>query len=88
VPLGKTGRTRDGRPSHVGEHEEVVRRFFEEMCNGRRNELAPELFTADYRMHDPQVPGVEGPEGMAAAVKTYQDGVNGHWQIEEVGSQS
>ena len=25
-------------------NEDVVRRYFEEMCNGRKNELAPELF--------------------------------------------
>ena len=34
----------------------VVRRFYEQMCNERKNELAPELFAADHVMHDPQVP--------------------------------
>jgi steroid delta-isomerase-like uncharacterized protein len=64
--------------------EAVVRRFYEQMNNGRKNELASELFTADHVMHDPQVPAGVGPEGMAGIVKTYQDGVNGHWQIEEI----
>ena len=36
--------------------EAVVRRFYEQMNNERKNELAAELFTADHRMHDPQVP--------------------------------
>jgi steroid delta-isomerase-like uncharacterized protein len=64
--------------------EAVVRRFYEEMCNGRRNDLAPELFAGEHVLHDPQVPAEEGPEGMAAVVSTYQQGVEGHWGIEEI----
>jgi steroid delta-isomerase-like uncharacterized protein len=64
--------------------EAVVRRFYEEMCNGRRNELAPELFAADHRFHDPQVPAADGPQGVADAVSTYQESVDGHWSIEEL----
>ena len=43
------------------EDEAVVRRFYEEMNNGRKNELAAELFTADHAFHDPQVPRRDGP---------------------------
>src|SRR2546423_15173840 len=64
--------------------EEVVRRFYEEMCNGRKNEIAGELFTSGHRMHDPQVPAGEGPQGMADVVSTYQQGVDGHWRIDEL----
>src|SRR4051794_5866383 len=64
--------------------EAVVRRFYEQMCNERKNELAPELFTADHVMHDPQVPAGTGPDGVAAVVSTYQEGVEGHWAIEEI----
>jgi steroid delta-isomerase-like uncharacterized protein len=64
--------------------EGVVRRFFEEMCNGRKIELAPELFTADHTFHDPQVPGAPGPQGMVETISTYQKGVNGNWGIEEM----
>ena len=35
-------------------------------------------------MHDPQVPCGPGPQGIADVVKVYQDGVDGHWQIEEL----
>ena len=66
------------------ENEAVVRRFYEEMNNGRKNELAVELFTADHMMHDPQVPAADGPEGVAAVVSTYQTGVNGHWEINDI----
>ena len=64
--------------------EAVVRRFYEQMCNERKNDLAPELFTADHVMHDPQVPAGPGPEGMAAVISTYQTNVEGHWGIEEI----
>jgi ketosteroid isomerase-like protein len=32
------------------QNEATVRRFYEEMCNGRRNDLAPELFSAGDRV--------------------------------------
>jgi len=64
--------------------EATVRRFFEEMNNGRKNHLAPELFTADHRFHDPQVPGGVGPKGMVDVVTPYQTAVEGHWQVEEI----
>src|SRR5438067_4672273 len=64
--------------------EAVVRRFYEQMCNERKNDLAPELFTADHKMHDPQVPCADGPAGIAEVVSVYQKGVEGHWGIEEI----
>jgi len=65
--------------------EAVVRRFYEQMNNDRKLELAPELFTADHVLHDPQIPDAPtGPDGMAAVVSVYQNGVDGHWQIEEL----
>lgn len=64
--------------------EAVVRRFYEEMNNGRKNELAGELFTDDHVLHDSQVPAGPGPSGVAEAVAVYQQGLDGHWQIEEI----
>ncbi|HEX4820196.1 MAG TPA: ester cyclase [Acidimicrobiales bacterium] len=66
------------------ENEAVVRRFYEQMCNERKNELAGELFTEDHIMHDPQVPAGAGPQGMVDVVSVYQKGVEGHWGIEEL----
>jgi steroid delta-isomerase-like uncharacterized protein len=68
----------------AAENTALARRFFEEFCNGRRRDLAQALMTPDFVYHDPQVPDVTGPEGMADAVAVYQDGLNGHWQIEEI----
>ena len=64
--------------------EAVVRRFYEEMNNDRKNEIAEELFSSDHEMHDPQVPGGPGPAGMSAVISAYQDGVDGHWTVEEM----
>jgi steroid delta-isomerase-like uncharacterized protein len=64
--------------------EAVVRRFYEQMNNERKNELAADLFSSDHQFHDPQVPFPPGPDGVAAVVEVYQKGVNGHWQIEEI----
>jgi len=64
--------------------EAVVRRYYEQMCTERKNELAAEIFTADHTMHDPQVPAGVGPEAMAEVVSAYQKGVEGHWGIEEI----
>jgi steroid delta-isomerase-like uncharacterized protein len=66
------------------ENEAVVRRFYEEMNNGRKNDLAADLFTADHRFHDPQVTAADGPQGVADAVSVYQEGVDGHWEIEDI----
>ena len=66
------------------ENEAVVRRFYEEMNNDRKNELAPDLFTADHQFHDPQVQAGPGPQAVADVVSVYQDGVEGHWQIEDI----
>ena len=66
------------------ENEAVVRRFYEQMCNERKNELAPELFAADHKFHDPQVPTPDGPDGVTQAVSAYQEGVEGHWDIDDI----
>jgi steroid delta-isomerase-like uncharacterized protein len=64
---------------------ELAKRFFEEMCNQRRLDIAAEIMTPDFRYHDPNVPtDASGPEAMAAVVKVYQDGVEGHWGVEEI----
>jgi hypothetical protein len=47
------------------ENERVVMRFFEEVCNGRKLDVAEQLFSADHVYHDPSSPWVgPGPDGM------------------------
>jgi hypothetical protein len=62
----------------------VVRRFYDDMCTGRKRDLAEELFTPDHVMHDPQVPSEPGPRGMANVVSVYQQAADGRWTIEEI----
>lgn len=64
--------------------EAVVRRFYEDMCTGRKLDLAEELFASDHVMHDPQVPSERGPRGMADMVSVYQQGADGRWTVEEI----
>jgi steroid delta-isomerase-like uncharacterized protein len=66
------------------ENEALVRRFFEEFCNGRRTEVADEIVAGDYVSHGPQAPPAEDPEGVKARVSVYQDSLDGHWDVQEV----
>jgi steroid delta-isomerase-like uncharacterized protein len=67
------------------QNEQLARRFFDELCNGRRLDIAAEIMTADHVYHDPQSPPSEpGPEGMADTVRIYQDTLAGHWQVNEI----
>jgi steroid delta-isomerase-like uncharacterized protein len=66
------------------EGEGLVRRFFEDFCNGGRGELAEKLVTDDYVSHGPQAPPAEGPDGVRARVGVYQDALDGHWTVDEI----
>ncbi|HEV3228925.1 MAG TPA: ester cyclase [Solirubrobacteraceae bacterium] len=67
------------------ENEALARRFFEEMCNGRKLELADEILAPDHRYHDAQSPPSEpGPEGMKQIVAIYADGLDGRWEVHDV----
>ena len=66
------------------ENEELVRRFFEEFCNGRRGEVADEIVASDFISHGPQAPPAAGPDGVRARVGLYQESVDGHWNVKEI----
>jgi steroid delta-isomerase-like uncharacterized protein len=66
------------------ENELLVRRFFEEFCNGRRAEVADEIVADDYVSHGPHAPPAEGPDGVRTRVGLYQESVDGHWDVQEV----
>ena len=66
------------------ENEALVHRFFDEMCNARKLDVADEILSDDHEYMDPHSPPAErGPEGMKAIVRIYQDELEGHWQVEE-----
>jgi steroid delta-isomerase-like uncharacterized protein len=66
------------------ENEALVRRFFEEFCNGRRGEVADQVIADDYVSHGPQAPPAQGPDGVRDRVGLYQDAVDGHWDVQEM----
>jgi steroid delta-isomerase-like uncharacterized protein len=65
-------------------NEELVRRFFEDFCTGRRAELAEQLIAEDYVAHGPQAPPAHGPDGVRQRVGLYQDAVDGQWHVQEL----
>jgi predicted ester cyclase len=66
------------------ENEKIVRRFFEELCNGRRGEVADEIIDPEFVSHGPQAPPATGPDGVRARVGVYQDTLAGQWDVREV----
>lgn len=68
------------------DNEQLVRRFFEELCNARQSAVADELVASDYVSHGPQAPPAQGPDGVRARVAVYQDALDGHWQVNELHS--
>ena len=64
----------------------LVDRFYEEFCNGRKLDLASELFTAEHAYHDPSSPWVgPGPAGMQQLIGTYQSAFgDAHWHVDEM----
>jgi steroid delta-isomerase-like uncharacterized protein len=67
-----------------GDNETLVLRFFDEMCNARKLDVANEILTDDHEYVDPHSPPADrGPDGMKAIVRVYQDDLDGHWHVEE-----
>lgn len=63
----------------------VVRRFFEEVCNGRNLAVADELFSASHAYHDPFIPTGPGPEGMQQVIAPYHAAFSdAHWTVDEM----
>lgn len=68
------------------QNKTVVRRWFEEVCNGRKAAVADAIFTSDHQYHDPSSPGIAvGPEGMKHLAATYYTAFgDAHWTIDEM----
>jgi steroid delta-isomerase-like uncharacterized protein len=66
-------------------NQALVRRFFDEVCNGRKLAVADELFSKTHAYHDPQTPTGPGPQGMRDVIAAYQNAFEGaHWDVEEM----
>ena len=66
------------------QNKNLVRRFFDEMCNQRKLNIADELFASNHEYHDPQNPTPPGPEGMKQVISAYQTAFpDAHWHVVE-----
>jgi len=65
-------------------NQKLALRYFEEVCNGRKLNVADEIFAADHAHHDPSSPFAgPGPDGMKKLVSIYQTGFpDAHWAVE------
>jgi predicted SnoaL-like aldol condensation-catalyzing enzyme len=62
----------------------LVTRFFEEVCNGRKLDVADQIFSSSHAYHDPQIPTGPGPLGMKQVISTYQKAyADARWTVEE-----
>ena len=68
------------------ENKAIVQRFFEEVCNAKKLDVADELFTADHTYHDPSIPGVPpGPVGMKQTIAVYQTSLpDAFWHVDDM----
>lgn len=66
------------------DNRELARRFFEDLCTKRQNDLASVLLAPDVVLHDPQIPNVRGLQAAVETFAVYQEGFDGVWTIEEI----
>ena len=66
-------------------NKELVRRFFDEVCNGVKLDVADTLFTADHTYHDPIIRAERGPEGVKRVVAPLHPAFSDvRWTIDEM----
>lgn len=69
----------------ASDNEALVRRYYDEVLNGRRPELVDELAVEDYVEHDPFPGQGNGRDHLRARVELLLDGLNPvHFTIEDV----
>jgi steroid delta-isomerase-like uncharacterized protein len=84
TPVKSASQNLKGRTSMSEQNKELVRRFFEDMCNGRQLALADQLFAPGHVYHDPSSSWVgTGPAGMRDLIGTYHRGVSdARWEVQ------
>ena len=65
-------------------NEEIVRRLYEEILNGRQWESMSDVIAADHSLRDPSSPPADGPDGFAEHARMYADAFEAHWAIEDM----
>ena len=63
----------------------LVRRFFDEVCNGRKLAVADEIYSSGHVYHDPSAPTGPGPKGIKDVIGAYHGAyADAHWTVHEV----
>ena len=63
----------------------LVRRFFDEVCNGKNLDVADLLFAADHSYHDPIIRAESGPEGIKRVVSPQPPAfMDVHWTVDDM----
>src|SRR5438132_2690576 len=64
-------------------NKQLVKKFFDEMCNKGQLGLADQFFAASHVYHDPAIPSVRpGPAGMQDVIGVYQRSfAPAHWDV-------
>ena len=63
----------------------LVRRFFEDVCNGSKLDIADSLFSADHTYHDPIIRAETGPEGIKRVVSPYHPAFTDlRWTVDDM----
>jgi steroid delta-isomerase-like uncharacterized protein len=65
----------------------LVRRFFDEVCNGRNPAVAAEIFAPEFVYHEPLSvsPGGKGPDAIAQEAARYYQGMSdAQWVVHDV----
>jgi steroid delta-isomerase-like uncharacterized protein len=68
------------------ENKDVIRRFVDELCNGRKLNVADEILAENHSHHDPANPGVgTGPAATKELVAMYQTAFpDVLWNVDEM----
>ena len=68
------------------QNKAIAKRFFDEVCNARKLNVAEELFSGDHTYTDPSIPGIPpGPTGQKMLIGTYHTGLpDARWDVEEM----
>jgi steroid delta-isomerase-like uncharacterized protein len=68
------------------ENKALAKRFFDEVCNGKKLQVADELFSVGHTYADPAIPGIPpGPAGQKQLIGTYQAAFpDARWEVEEM----
>jgi steroid delta-isomerase-like uncharacterized protein len=63
----------------------LVRRFFEDVCNGMNLDVADRLFATDHAYHDPVIRAELGPEGIKQVVSPYHPAFSEvRWTVDDM----